>query len=98
MGWPLNRPCNQMRKETDEKPILDEIARSLNPACVHINNVGDFLERVEGDPGRKNDCENATRNSVNPHRAQRGDGRIEKKVEVLEEPQNCEVQNKRRNQ
>ena len=57
MAGTLNRPCDQMRKQADEQSVIDEGVRRPQLSFVDIDDVGDFLERIERDARRQQDAQ-----------------------------------------
>jgi hypothetical protein len=46
-----------VRKQTDEERILDETVGRFDLAVINIDDLDNFLKRVEGDARRQNDLE-----------------------------------------
>src|SRR5262249_1350390 len=53
VSWPHDRPSDQVRKEHDIQSVVQQVPHGPNLALVHIDDVADRLERVEGNPQRQ---------------------------------------------
>src|SRR4029453_18122836 len=97
MRGPLDRPGDQMRKETDEERIVDERAGRLEAPKVHVDDVGQGLERVERNPRGEEDPKGRMRNLDSDCVHQTGE-RVDEEIEVLEDSEESEIERHREGQ
>src|SRR6476660_8360058 len=95
MPGPLDRAGNQVREQADEETILEKGPGSLNPPLVNVHNIGDLLKRIKRDAGRKDNANQGKRDIVNSKPFEAGKERAREEIEVLKNPQNHEIQDKR---
>src|ERR1043166_434821 len=95
MAGALNRPRDQVRKQTDEECVVDERPRGLQLPLVAIDDVSDFLKGVKRDPRRKQNREDPNRRLTESQGLERGGHRIHEEVEVLEDSKKSEVDRER---
>ena len=79
-----------MREQRDEQGVVYEGVCRLELAVVNVDDVGDLLERVEGDPRRQYDSQHRRCNAESKRIEQRGK-RVREEVEVLEETEKRQV-------
>ena len=87
-----------MREQTDEERVVDQGVGRLELPVVHVDDVGDFLERVERNAGRQQDAEHRDGRLMEPERLQRRSERVHEEVEVLERAEEAEIDDERQRQ
>src|SRR6266513_63357 len=98
MARTLNRTSDEVRKEADEKGVVDERPGWLELPLVHVDDVGDLLECVERDAGRQQHAEDRDRRVMKAQRLERHRERIDEEVEVLEDREKSEIDDERQDQ
>ena len=95
MAGPLNGAGNEVREQTDEQPIFEKGSGSLDAPFVDVHDVSDFLKRIKRNPRRKNDAKQRQWNVVKAEVVQHPDEGAGKKIKILENSENGEVQDER---
>src|ERR1051326_6903597 len=94
----LNGSSNQVRKETDEKTVLQKGLGRLHAAFINIHDIGDFFERIEGDARGKDDANQLQWDLMKADLIEQTREGVGEEIEVLEDPQDRQVQDKREDQ
>src|SRR5256885_12288498 len=81
-----------MGKQAHEQGIVDQRIGRLDLAMVHIDDVGDFLERIKRYRGRQHDLLEAGRNAFQPQQCREVRKRINEEVAVLEEAEERKIE------
>src|SRR5256885_14382009 len=81
-----------MGKQAHEQGIVDQRIGRLDLAMVHIDDVGDFLERIKRYRGRQHDLPEAGRNAFQPQQCREVRKRINEEVAVLEETEERKIE------
>ena len=86
----LDRSCHQQREVTHEQTVIRPVAGWCDPAIVNVDHIRKSMKGIERDAYGQQDLE---RPGIGLHAQglQQTDGRVYKKVEVLEEPEKAEV-------
>src|SRR5437899_12675267 len=92
MPRPLDWTGNQVREQTDEKTIIEEGLRGLDPPFIDVHDIGDFRKRVKRNAWRKEDTNEGQRDIVNSKFCEGHWEGARTEAKVSEDPQNHAIQ------
>src|SRR5439155_8237893 len=82
----LNRPGYQMREQANKQAVRGERPGRIESALVDVDDISNFLERVEGDAGRQNNANQPQRNVVDAQHRQRVCQGVREEIGILNTP------------
>src|SRR4051794_41186753 len=91
MTRPFDGPCDQLRKERNERQELNSVTTRAHLATIDIDRVAHLLECVEGNSDRQHDAK-CVEVRLQPDRAQHLREAPDEEIKVFKESKNHQVQ------
>ena len=85
-----------MGEQANKETVLEKGFGRLNPSFIYVHDIGNFLEGVERNARRQNDANQRKGKIVDAQFGEGTDEGTREEVKVLEDSQNCEIQDERK--